>query len=162
MLIICLLLSIIFFFLGRAYEFSANNKRQYPVHWLEYQTKCLQDAMNANKEKGRTLQPFFTNNEHKRIVVYGIGGIYFDFFSSDIDKQYFDEIYLADSNNAEYSKKLGKKIYAKEELLELLFDVIVVTSVSHFQEINNELKELGISKEIVSYSDLVFNASKED
>ncbi len=161
MLIICLLLFILFFLLGRAYEFSSNNKRIYPKTWLDYQTKLLYAASNANQEEGRTLQPFFVNNDYKRIVIYAMG-IYYDPFIQNINKEYFDEIYLADANNIQCSKKLGEKVYSKEELSKLSFDVIVVTSVAHFGEIAKELKELGITKEIVSYSDLVFNVSKED
>lgn len=162
MLTVCflLLLFILFFFLGRTYEYLANNKRVLATSWLQYQTHHLYEAMKGNQEKGITLDGFFVNNSYKRIVIYAMG-IYYNPLIENINKEYFDKIYLADANNIQLSKKLGQKVYAKEELPELSFDVIVITSVAHFQEIAEELKELGVTKEIVSYSDLVFNASKE-
>lgn len=136
-----ILFIILSFFLGRAYEFFTNNKRTYAKNWLQYQSGLLYKCTKENQEKGRTLDPFFINNGYKKIVIYAVG-IYYNPLIESIDKKYFEEIYVADANSIQLSKELGQKVYAKEELPELLFDVIIVTSVAHFQEIAKELRQL--------------------
>lgn len=168
MRIVCLVCLFIFFtvfvfFLGRAYEFFANKKRMYSGNWLRYQSALLRGCMQENRENGGgVLDSFFVNNGYKRIVIYAVGGIYYNSFIESINLEQFDMVYLADANHIQLQKQFGEKVYAKEELPELLFDIIVVTSVAHFYEISRELRKLGISKNIVSYSDLVFNAARED
>ena len=160
--IFVLFLTLLAFFLGRGYEFFANNKRSYSENWLRYQSGLLWGCRKENQENGRTQDSFFVHNGYKRIVIYAVGGVHYNSLIASINKEQFDEIYLADANNLQLSKQFGERVYAKEELPELIFDVIVVTSVAHFSEIASELRQLGISKDIVSYSDLVFNAAKED
>lgn len=110
-------------------------------------------------EKNISLSNYFKNNDIHDIVIYGLGSYYNNFIEKVSDFT-FNHIYLSDGNVYKQNEFL-EHIYTKWELLDLEFDIIIVTSVSHYLEIKKELLKLGISKEIISYSDLVYNAIKE-
>lgn len=161
MLFLVFLFSVIAFFAGRVYQFYSALRKRYFGDWLRYQKNLLSDCKKTNREEGRTLDAFFTNRGYKNIVILGIGAQYYFDFTRDINLDIFETVYLADGNRDTVQKNFEEKVYSKEELRDLEFDVIVVTSLSHFVEIDRELKKLGITKEIVAYSDLLYNAAKE-
>lgn len=157
-----LLFSFIAFFAGRVYQFFSNLRKRYFSDWLQYQKTLLADCLRTSRLEGRTLDAFFINRGYKNIVILGVGAQYYFDFTQDINLDIFENVYLADGNRDAVQKNFEKKVYSKEELTDLEFDVIIVTSLSHFVEIDRELKALGIDKEIVAYSDLLYNAAKEE
>ena len=64
-------------------------------------------------------------------------------------------------NAEEIQKNFPEHIYRKEDLDSLVYDAIVVTSVSHYMEICRELKNVRGAENILAYADLVFHAYKE-
>lgn len=160
-LFLILLFSLIAFLAGRIYQFFSNLRKMYLVDWLQYQKTLLADCLKTNRLEGLTLDAFFINRGYKNIVILGVGSPYYFNFMQDINLNIFENCLLADGNSDRIQRNFKEKIYSKEELADLDFDVIVVTSLSHFVEINRELKALGIEKEIVAYSDLLYNAAKE-
>lgn len=161
-LFLVLLFSFIAFFAGRAYQYIRSMKKRYFVDWLQYQKTLLADCLRTSRLEGRTLDAFFINRGYKNIAILGIGAQYYLDFTKDTNLDIFENIYLADGNRDAVQKNFEEKVYSKEELADLEIDVIVVTSLSHFAEIDRELKALGIDKEIVAYSDLLYNAAKEE
>lgn len=160
-LLLIFLFSFIAFFVGRVYQFCSGLRKRYFQDWLQYQKTLLSDCLRTNRLEGRTLDAFFINRGYKNIVILGVGAQYYFDFIHDTNLDIFEKIYLADGNRDGVEKNFEEKVYSKEEVIDLEFDVIVVTSLSHFAEIDRELKALGIEKEIVAYSDLLYNAAKE-
>lgn len=155
-IILFIILVILAFFGGRLFEFLNGEKGREEIDRINYQKKLLR----IYEEKDIPLYHYFKNNKIRNIVIYGLGA-YYKNFKDKIGDFKFDHIYLADGNVSDKQKAFPEHIYTKQELLDLKIDAVVVTSVSHYLEIKQELLELGISKEILSYSDLIYNAAKE-
>lgn len=125
-----------------------------------YQKRLFDSCMKENQEQGVKLDGYFLRNGYKRIVVYGMGA-YQEAFLDDISRDNFDAVVLADKGAKTLYKK-NEKIYSLEEVARQdFYDVIVVTSYNHAKEIEKELRDLGVQKEIISYRTLVMNATKE-
>lgn len=151
---------IIFFLLGRGYQFNVDNKKIHLENALIYQKKLFEMCREENRKNGRDVNAFFVNNGIKRIVIYGMG-YYYNLFKEDIREDEFEAVYLADKNYAQLAKELGRHVYSPQEMKELDFDAVIVTPLPYFQEIARELRKQGLEKKIISYGDLVFNARKE-
>lgn len=157
-LLICIVIAFLFFFAGRAYQMLfLENINQYQNH-VNYQKRLFEEQIEINRQKGEKLDAFFVNRNIRRIVIYGLGPYYQEFLH-DVSVQIFDEIFFSDGN-PEACENEGK-IYSKMELLQLDFDAVIVTSLSHYLDIREDLLKLGIEQDIYSYSDIVYNSSKE-
>lgn len=156
--IICILGSYVY---GRYSEFCYSEKMKYFDKYPEYQQTMLRKAIKNNRENGRNLLAFFKNRDIRSIAVYGLGA-WKNEFSQDIDEKYFDNVYYVDKNAAFFNKEKNIKVYLPEELPNLNFDICVVTSVVYYKEIRKQLKRLGIMQDVCCYSELVYNAVKEE
>ena len=154
-------LVILSFFAGRFYGFFRFMAIMREQNRAGYLISILSQCEKDNEMMGRWLDPYFHNNGYKKIVIYGVGGEYYENFRNHIRDEMFDEIFLMDSNVEKVQKSISEHIYCREDLKTLKYDVIVVTSVSHFMEIQDELLGVWGAKNIVSYTDIVFNAYKE-
>lgn len=157
MLFLILILCFFSFFWGRVFEFFVIEKRNYSVKKRMYSIKLLRE-----KEKQvSSIANYFQNNNVKRIVVYGLG-LYYNNFMERIKDCNFENIYLADGNALCKQEEFLEKVYTKSELLCMDFDVIVVVAATvYYESIKEELKLLGIEKDIIAYSDLIYNDMKE-
>lgn len=125
-----------------------------------YQKRLFDSCMRENREHGVKLDGYFLRNGYKRIVVYGMG-VYQQEFLNDISPDNFDAVFLADKSARTLNKE-NEKVYGLEEVARQdFYDAIVVTSYNHAKEIEKELREAGVKKEIISYRTLVMNATKE-
>lgn len=159
---IALLLSVGAAFVGgRYYEFCSAEKNDYFDKYSDYQQNLLRNAVRDNRQNGRDFLAFFRNRNIKRIAVYGLG-LWNKEFLQDIDKEYFDAIYYVDRDADVLSRKKGERVYFPKELLDLDFDMVVITSVVFYKEIKKQLEDAGIQQEIWSYSELVYNVVKEE
>lgn len=160
-LIIVVLIMIVTFFAGRLYELFAGQKRRYNREYMAYQRKLLLNCEKENIKNDIFLDSIFVNNQYKRIVIYGIRGENYTKFRERCREEFFDAIYLADSYADDLRDAFDEPIYNKQQMKDLEFDAIVVTSVIHFSEIDKDLRAMGISEVIWSYRDIVLNAAKE-
>ena len=121
-------------------------------------------ARNYNKENQLNMEQFFINRGYRNILIYGLGKYYYDFIN-DFDILDFDHIYLGDRFGSEKMNELGEKVYSMDEIekqnILSKIDVIVITSISNFIPIQNELKGIGAGCDILSYEDLVYNLRRE-
>lgn len=148
------------FLLGVFLTMKFCNKVNYQGRFERYQKQLFDSCMKENRSYGITLDGYFLRNQYRRVVVYGLG-VYYEEFLKDISDGTFDEIHLAD-RSAKTLRIGGKRVYSITEVAERdFYDCIVVTSYNHAKEIEKELRELGVKKEIISYRDLVINATKE-
>ncbi len=154
-------LAVLSFFAGRLYEFFRLMAIMREQSRAGYLIGILSQCEKDNEMAGRWLDPYFHNNRYKKIVIYGVGGKYYENFRNHIRDEMFDEIFLMDSNVEKVQKSFSEHVYCREDLKTLTYDAIVVTSVSHFMEIQDELLSVWGGKNIVSYTDIVFNAYKE-
>lgn len=156
MIYLIIILCVICFFAGRLFEFLSNENEREEMDRLTYQKKML----SVWEERIYSLSDYFKNNDIHKIAIYGLGFYYNNFMQKVTDVE-FDEIYLSDGNALNKQKEFSEHIYTKQELVNLDFDIVVVTSVAHYLDIKRELSDLGVEKDIISYSDLVYNAMKE-
>lgn len=104
------------------------------------------------KQEGKSLEQFFIDNKYKTVAIYGMG---------ELGNRLYDE--LKDSNNIQVKYAIDRNAastYAEIEILELEaglpeVDVIVVTAVFAFDEIEEELKKK-VECQIVSLNDVVW------
>lgn len=96
----------------------------------------------------------------KRVIVYGIGRTFYDFF---YDKEWYQRaiaennieiISLADSSTEKIGKEIvlnGKPyiIYAAEDIAELSYDAVLITSNLYYNEIKEELINKKIKEECI-------------
>lgn len=80
--------------------------------------------------------------------------------------QFFDptkleQVILGDKNGELLSRKLKTKVYNIEELKNINFDAVVVSSSIYYLAIKKEFEDADIMVPIISYEDLIYNAGKE-
>lgn len=103
------------------------------------------------KQEGKSLEKYFVDNNYKTIAIYGMG---------EMGKRLYDELkdtsvqvkYIVDQDAAGTYSEL--QVIDKEEELEEV-DVIVVTAIFAFDEIEGELNEK-VDFPIVSLEDVVY------
>lgn len=127
----------------------------------EKRATFLAEWRKDNHVQQRDMAVYFVNRGITRIVIYGLGRYYHE-FKEDLLTNPFSDIYLADRNASYMSTDNNQRFYGMNEIKDLDFECIVVTSLAHFTEIRKELIAIGIDKPIVAYSDLVFNLTKEN
>lgn len=156
-----LLCFIVVFTWGRVVEFlRIENVREQSEKYY-YQMKKFTECEANNKEHGYDFSLFFKRKGYKRIVIYALG-VWGDHLLNELNIHDFEEIIYADGRASEIGEKDGKKVCSAIELLNLNYDVIVVSSLFYYEEIKVMLRKLGITKEIVGYNELVFNAMREE
>ena len=149
------------FLIGALFAMKISEKVMYQGRFERYQKQLFDSCMSENRNHKIALDGYFLRNNYKRIVVYGLG-VYHEEFLKDISENLFDEIYLADRSARTLSGN-NRRVYSITEVAtQDFYDCIVVTSYNHAKEIEKELRELGVKKDIISYRDLVINATKEN
>lgn len=110
----------------------------------------LMDKWMGLNEQNKNLSSFFKDNNYKRIAVYGMGRVgerlIKELESSDIQVRY------AIDKNIKNSDQKIKIITPEEQLPEV--DVIVVTAITFFDEIKDNLKEK-IDCPVISLEDVI-------
>ena len=126
-----------------------------------YQRHFFDQCTVENREHGILLDGFFLRKGYTRIVVYGLGAYYHELLRN-IHPENYKEIILSDQGADAIASGDNYKVVSPQDLLdESFYDVIVVTSYNHEAEIKRDLREMGIKKPIISYRELVINATKE-
>lgn len=149
------------FLIGALLAMKLSERIMYQGRFERYQKQLFDSCMGENRSHNITLDGYFLRNNYKHIVVYGLG-VYHEEFLKDISENVFDGIYLADRSARTLSGN-NRRVYSITEVAtQDFYDCIVVTSYNHAKEIEKELRELGVKKDIISYRDLVINATKED
>ena len=106
------------------------------------------------KQTGSSLTDYFLKNDYNKIAIYGLG----DLGSRLIDElknSNIEILYGIDKNTDDISSEL--EIYSLEQIddIEEMVDVVVVTAVFAFDEIEEELCDK-FDCDIVSLEDVVF------
>ena len=89
------------------------------------------------KNEGKSLADYFVNNSYKNIAVYGMG---------ELGNRLIEELKSSDINVRYGIDKNVQSVYSEIEVIDLEskienVDVIVVTAVFAFEEIENELSK---------------------
>lgn len=153
--------NIIFFISGGAAALYLYNRLSSQNNYNGYQKRLFEQCFRENELYSITLDGYFTRNNYRKIVIYGLGAYYHEFLDN-ITPENFENILLSDKGAASMSSSGKYEIILPHELINNnVYDVIVVTSLNHGTEIVNELRQLGIQKPIITYHGLVLNAAKE-
>ncbi len=130
------------------------NKRVQSEHTYAQKHLMIMQIFNQwliNKQEGKNLVKFFEKNKYRSIAIYGM---------SYLGERLLDE--LKDSGiEVKYGiDKNADNLYSEVEIKNLTdelptVDVIVVTSVYYFDEIEEELKNL-VDYPIISLEDVVY------
>lgn len=107
------------------------------------------------KNDGNSLEEYFTNNNYSNVAIYGLG---------EMGSRLYEE--LKDSNiniGAFIDSNAGDMYYGEEidiididQVADKAFDVIVITPIYAYDEIESKLINAGVECEIVSLEDVVF------
>lgn len=102
------------------------------------------------KQEGKDLIQYFTDNNYKKIAIYGMG---------EMGNRLYDELKDSDIKIA-YAIDKNIAAYSELEILDVdddfpEVDVIVVSAIFAFEEVDDELSEK-ISCPIVSLEDVVY------
>lgn len=112
----------------------------------------------VNKNEGKSIDSYFKNFQYKNIAIYGIGTLGELFFEeikhSDLKISYFidkncNELFCAADEIATISPD---QISSQEQV-----DAIIVTPISSFDEITDDLIKAGVTCEIVSLEDVIYD-----
>lgn len=104
------------------------------------------------KQEGVTLEKYFIDNHYKTVAIYGMGELGTRFYNELKDSAKVEVKYAVDKNVAgTYSELPVRKL---EKPLDDI-DVIVVTAVFDFDEIEKLLKKV-TTAEIISLDDVIF------
>ncbi|SET12683.1 hypothetical protein SAMN02910413_1864 [Pseudobutyrivibrio sp. C4] len=103
---------------------------------------------------GNTLKSFFDDNDYKKIAIYGMGRIgkqlYAELKAVDVD------ISILIDRNAKCLKDLYNNIITLNELPTFKnIDVIVITPVQFYSEIERQIYEINQDIDVVSVEDVV-------
>lgn len=103
------------------------------------------------KQEGKSLEKYFLDNDYKSIAIYGMGELgnrlYDELKSSNVEVKY--------AMDANYSGKYSElEIKALEDDLPQV-DIIVVTAIFAFDDIENNLKRV-TSSDIISLENAVY------
>ena len=103
------------------------------------------------KNEGKSLADYFVNNSYKNIAVYGMG---------ELGNRLIEELKSSDINVRYGIDKNVQSVYSEIEVIDLEskienVDVIVVTAVFAFEEIENELSKR-TDMPIVSLEEVIY------
>lgn len=143
---------IVGFLLGTLFAVQKFRKRMFSDKKKEYHIRTINDFLS---NKNNDVMCFFKDHNYSSCIVYGLGA-YYQTFLDMLDQERIT-IYLCDK------KAYGDKIYSPSQIGDINADIIVVTAISYFEEIANELRTLyGEKREIFSFQDILFYAAKEN
>lgn len=110
-----------------------------------------------NDRKQINLEKFFVDNDVKEIAIYGKGKLGELFFFDITKTHHIDYVCWIDKALATDLKQ-EIKIFNIADVNEYAnVDMIVVTPIQYYDDIEKELYSLGIRTEIVSLEDIVFS-----
>lgn len=157
-LVIGILILVFGFVVGVICTAKFYNRKKAKEQFKHYQKYLFDVCREENQKASIKLDGYFIRKGYKNVVVYGMG-MYCEEFINNISVGLFHNLYYADTN----IRSLGRaKVYSLEELKNQdFYDVIVITSYNHASEIEKQLQSIGISRDIISYRDLIINAPRE-
>ena len=112
---------------------------------LDYWLKLLED--------GKELSIFFSNRKYKNIAIYGLG-VLGKHLKKQLENTDINVIYVVDSGNVEYDKKIFNLKKKVNELPKV--DVIVVTPLLEYETIKDYLNK-EVFCDIVSLEEVILS-----
>lgn len=106
------------------------------------------------KQTGNSLVEYFSKNNYNRIAIYGLGELG-DRLIDELKNSNIEIVYGIDKSSNGISSEL--KVYSPEQVVDVeeTVDVVVVTAIFAYEEIEDELYNQ-IDCDIVSLEDVVF------
>lgn len=137
------------------------NKRKYSLFCEKERTRTLRVYWENKLEQNHyNLEQYFCNRGWTKIVIYGLG-VEYEGMMQFFDPTKLEQVILGDKNGELLSRKLKTKVYNIEELKNINFDAVVVSSSIYYLAIKKEFEDADIMVPIISYEDLIYNAGKE-
>ena len=137
---------------NRALKKENEYKERYKSYYM------LTNQWLLNRNSGKSIQEYFSQNNIKSIAIYGMG---------TLGELFYEEVKNTDVSVKSFIDKNAEELYYGLDNLPIVnleeldtikdIDAIVVTPVFDFDDISKEIEKSGSSSQMISLEDIIYD-----